>query len=69
MKTLNLEQMQQTSGGKFLNCVAQVAGGMGILGTIASIGIWSLGPVGWGIFILSSISFAADAVADPYACG
>ena len=41
---------------------------MGFLGTVASIGIWSLGPVGWGIFALGTIALAADMAADPTAC-
>jgi len=68
MKTLSLEQMENVNGGKFLACLGQVAGGMGFLGTVASIGIWSLGPVGWGIFALGTIALAADMAADPTAC-
>jgi hypothetical protein len=68
MKTLSLEQMERVKGGKFFACLGQVAGGMGVLGTVASIGIWSLGPVGWGIFALSAIALAADVAADPTAC-
>jgi hypothetical protein len=68
MKKLNLEQMENVNGGKFLACLGQVAGGMGVLGTVASIGIWSLGPVGWVVFGLGAVALAADMAADPYAC-
>jgi len=69
MKTLSLEQMETTGGGKFLACASQVAGGMGVLVTVASIGIFALGPVGWIAFGFSVASLAAGAASDPYACG
>ena len=68
MKTLNFEQMEAITAGNVLSCMAQVTGGMSTLATIASIGIFSLGPVGWGIFALGAISLITGVAADPTAC-
>jgi hypothetical protein len=71
MKTLTIEQMEEIQGGtmkKTLSCISQVAGGMGVLTTVAAIGAFALGPIGWFAFGLSAISLAASAIADPYAC-
>jgi hypothetical protein len=68
MKTLSLEQMEGVKGGKFWSCVGQVAGGMGVLATVASIGIFAITPIGWGFFAFAAISLTADMIADPNAC-
>jgi hypothetical protein len=68
MKTLNFEQMEFVHGGKFLACVSQVAGGMSVLTTLAAIGSFALGPVGWFAFGLGAISLVAGVIADPSAC-
>jgi len=69
MKTLNFEQMERINGGmEALACISQVAGGMSALVTIAAIGSFALGPIGWFAFGLGALSFVASAFADPYAC-
>ena len=70
MKTLTIEQMELIQGGsrKALACISQVAGGMSTLFTIAAIGSFALGPVGWFAFGLSAISLGASVIADPGAC-
>ena len=71
MKTLTIEQMENVLAGglrKALTCVSQVAGGIGVLTTIAAIGSFALGPIGWFAFGLGALSLAASAIADPYAC-
>ncbi len=69
MKKLSLEQMESITASKFSwSCLGQVAGGMGVLGTIAGIGIFAMGPIAWGCFALASVALAADMAADPYAC-
>jgi hypothetical protein len=68
MKTLSMEQMENTKAGKFLSCASQVTGGMGVLVAVASIGIFALGPVGWIGFGFSVASLAFGAASDPNAC-
>jgi hypothetical protein len=71
MKTLTFEQMENVMAGdmrKALTCASQVAGGMSTLFTIAAIGSFALGPVGWIAFGLGAISLGASVIADPYAC-
>ncbi len=69
MKELNDGQMEQVIGdSKFWSCLSQVTGGMGVLASVAAIGIFAMTPVGWGVFALSAISLAAGVAADPTAC-
>ena len=71
MKTLTFEQMENIQAGSLqraLTCASQVTGGMGILFTVASIGIFALGPVGIIAFGLSVASMVTGAIADPTAC-
>ena len=71
MKTLTIEQMENVTAGNLkrsLTCASQVAGGMSALVTIAAIGSFALGPIGWFAFGLGALSFVASAIADPYAC-
>lgn len=69
MKELNYDQMEQVSGDlKFWSCLSQVTGGIGVLGTVAAIGIFAMTPIGWGAFALSAISLVAGVASDPTAC-
>jgi hypothetical protein len=68
MKELNYYQMEQVTGGKILACVSQVAGGIGVLGFVAAIGIYATTPLGWGLFAISAISLVAGVASDPTAC-
>lgn len=71
MKKMNYEQMGNVSGGSLrsaLHCSAQIVGGIGVLGSLAAIGIYTTTPIGWGLFALSAIALIADVAADPTAC-
>ena len=71
MKTLTLNQMENVHAGtlkKALACVSQTAGGVSILFTLAAIGSFAIGPVGWLAFGAGALSFLAGAAADPSAC-
>jgi hypothetical protein len=71
MKTLTIEQMENVHAGSFaktMSCISQVAGGMGILASIATIGIFAINPIGWGIFALGAISLLSGVASDPSAC-
>lgn len=71
MKKLNYEQMEMVHGGSLTSafaCVSQVAGGIGVLGSLAAIGIFAITPIGWGLFALSAISLVAGVASDSRAC-
>jgi hypothetical protein len=69
MKELKLTQMENIyAGADTWACISQVAGGMSVLITLAAIGSFALGPVGWLAFGLGATSLVAGAIADPTAC-
>lgn len=70
MKELTLTEMQSLeAGSRVFACISQVSGGMSVLATVAAIGIFSIGPIGWAAFGLGAVSLISGAIADPYACG
>jgi hypothetical protein len=71
MKTLSFEQMANVNGGtlkKTLTCISQISGGISTLVTVAAIGIFVIGPVGWLAFGFGAISLIGGVAADPTAC-
>ena len=71
MKTLTIEQMENTKAGdlrRALSCISQVTGGMGALAGVAAALTFATNPVGWGILLLGGISLVAGIASDPTAC-
>ncbi len=68
MKELNFDQMEDVYAGGAAACISQVAGGMGVLWTLAAIGSFAIGPIGWITLGFSAVSLISGVIADPTAC-
>lgn len=63
-----MEMETVNAGSSAFACISQVTGGMGMLMTIAAVGTFAIGPIGWMAFGLGAISLVSGAIADPSAC-
>lgn len=68
-KQLSFQEMEIVNGGSnVLDCISQVAGGMGVLwGTAAAVAFGS-NPIGWAIIGIGAVGLAAGIASNPGAC-